>query len=70
MSIENLDKGIFPHPVFVPLARQKLMERDGIPIDRILKEVEERTIIKGFLKKGDSTSTKKIDKSNDIPIWS
>ena len=69
ISIANLDKDIYPHPVFVPLARQKLMQRDGIAIEQILREVEDRKVKERLLQDGRSIGNQKKEKSKDIPIW-
>jgi hypothetical protein len=69
ISIANLDKDIYPHPVLVPLARQKLMQRDGIAIQQILREVEDRKVKERLLQDGRSVSNQKKEKSKDIPIW-
>lgn len=64
MSIAKLDAGIYPHPIYVPLARQKLMHRDGVPIEHILKEIDERKNSQLRLPQG-----KKANQKMDISIW-
>jgi len=64
ITIENFDKGLFPHPEFVSLAREKLMKRDGIPIQTILKEIEARRHQPLQLMQGVSKNRKM-----DVSIW-
>ncbi|MHA1290257.1 MAG: hypothetical protein ACTSPB_22980 [Candidatus Thorarchaeota archaeon] len=64
MTIENFDKGIFPHPSYVPLAREKLMKLNGERIDALLEEIYSRRQGKPQLNSPRIRNSKK-----DISIW-
>lgn len=69
MTIANLDTGIYPHPYYVPLARQQLMQRDGVSIKQILKEIEARRITQLPRSSAGIVSQPRLEAKKDIPIW-
>ncbi|MDO9546166.1 MAG: hypothetical protein Q7J07_05395, partial [Pelolinea sp.] len=69
MSIARLDEGIYPHPYYVPLARQKLMQRDGVKIEDILQEIASRRIVQLPGLSGGSGIQTKLERKKDVPIW-
>ena len=69
ISIANLDKGLYPHPYYVPLARHKLMELNGMKIEDILREIEARQISPSPRRIGRETQRRIIKPDEGISIW-
>lgn len=69
MSIENFDRGLFPHPHYVPLVREKLMKRNGVEIKKILAEIKEREKLNKLLPGEQFLGLSEPERRNDIPIW-
>jgi hypothetical protein len=81
VSTERLDQGVYVNEPLVAEARRRLMERDGVVIQHILKEIEQRrfgasnTYLNGsensttIRKKGISDNTRQSESQDDIPAY-
>jgi hypothetical protein len=70
ISIENLDRNIYPDDKKLSDLRQMAMQRDGLPVSEVLKEISNRLLKNGdentfFLEQGSAEN----QIPNQIPFW-